>query len=388
MFRSAVFVALGSGLCCPQAFADLCLGARNEVIGSVTIDGSSTNEEWASKRPVAFKLDANGTSGPLFSTCAEDPAADSLVYVAPGASPDRSLYLLFDIPVLKNLAAPTAGQVVLSVHFPIFSGGTTTVNFVAVGDGSYHVDFQQPGGFGLVGAGAFGSSDNEPISHFMFELRVPLSTLPQNTPETLIWTSSSTLGPYPGALLSHFGITLDDLDVAGALATVPAFPIFSVPLAAQSLKKYVLNKLKGFAADLTKQSRKKLSEVTALLAKSLDRDLYRDEGRPHPKRGDKVFRYDKDAISALLDLLGKTALPACVVVALPLPNPPERTACEQLLVAIDGELARRAIDDFAPPGSSISIRANALLLEGDMDWTAGEVEAIDDFRQAWALVTP
>ena len=172
-------------------------------------------------------------------------------------------------------------------------------------------------------------------------------------------------------------------------------------MAAISVTQYVRDILTELRPRLTRNAdRARLGEAIAQVTKALGPALYLDEGHLTRKNGRKVFRFDQDAVRTLRGLLGRLGFTE----SLP-PNPdtiPQCRSnvptdgvinplygCAQLLFGIDREVAGRAVDDYAlSTGFSTTLTwATARLTEGDEDWNAGEIEAIDDYSEAWELVT-
>ena len=396
VFRSAVFGVLGTALFCAQALAQspgVRTGAPPTPPRSIFIDGDSTGQEWAGVRPLAFKLDE--VCGEPFSTVAEDTAADVLVYMTPNAGtafPNGYLNLLFDLPVLTDATLPPAGEALLGVDVPLSNGVITTitrVKFVANASCGQFYSCLLPPVAGLTGRGS--RTVQGGVARFRFELQVPLGVLQFNGNGALL----RAFGPDQreiGSFQTSFDV--DPFQVT----TVSAFA--QVPLAANSVTQYVRDTLSGLRGRLTNMEHAgKLNEAIAKVGKALGPALYVDQGHLVPNHGEKVFRYDREAVAALFQLLRKLNIPASVYPddeLFCLPNDPTAdigapiNGCAAMLFGITRDVAETAVLELesATPGSPAASAARLLLNEGDQaDWTVSNVEAIKDYGQAWDLVT-
>ena len=158
----------------------------------------------------------------------------------------------------------------------------------------------------------------------------------------------------------------------------------SVPLAANSVTQYLRTALWDLRDGLTKRDhRDELSEAIKWVTKAVGPGLYTDEGHLNPVHGSKVFNFDKEAVRTLFELLRRNDLPTAMIAPL--------SSVAESLAGTAHELAYTAIYYSDVPDSLDRSRAITLLQEGETDWTSPhgsqpEIEAFDDFRQAWRLV--
>ncbi len=147
----------------------------------------------------------------------------------------------------------------------------------------------------------------------------------------------------------------------------------------QTVTQNVFGELVALAYTISdKQNRKQLDDAIDRLSKSLKHELWIDPSHPNPKKGEKVFEDQKEAVKKLLDLIKdkKSTVPDA-----PLQGFVDR------LVKADRDLATIAISDAqqeVQPDQKKIAKANAALAEGDAAAVGGKPDkAIDDYKKAW-----
>jgi len=152
-------------------------------------------------------------------------------------------------------------------------------------------------------------------------------------------------------------------------------PVITSP---RDLKQAVLNDLKAMRATVTdKKDIQKLDEAIKHLTKSLDASLWLDDIHLNPKKGQKVFQEEKDAIVKLLELIKdkKSTVDKGKL----------QDFINRLLKA-DRTLASGAINDVVAAGGDAKKikKANEELGKGDQDASKGNfANAIEHYRNAW-----
>lgn len=133
--------------------------------------------------------------------------------------------------------------------------------------------------------------------------------------------------------------------------------------------------LRGTIAD--KGDGYKLDEAAGHLTKSLDPTLWVDGAHINPKRGDRVFNEEKDAVAKLVELIKdkKSTLTASQLAML--------QDFINRLVNADRSLASIAISDAAGGKPKQLQEANRELAKGDILSTSKYADAIEHYRNAW-----
>jgi parallel beta-helix repeat protein len=145
----------------------------------------------------------------------------------------------------------------------------------------------------------------------------------------------------------------------------------------RGIKELVLQDLESLRASVTdKQDGNKLDQAIDHLSKSLAPELWLSETRLDPKRGDKVFQEEKDAVVKLLELMKDKKST--------LYGSPKLQDFINRLVNIDRLLASTAINDAAGGDVKKIDKANDELGKGDAGVADSHfTDAIEHYRNAW-----
>jgi hypothetical protein len=144
------------------------------------------------------------------------------------------------------------------------------------------------------------------------------------------------------------------------------------------MERDVLDRIKLLRQDVTDRSdRKILDDIIEDLSEAVQSPYWVDASHLDPKKGDKVFDEDKQAVHELVRLMreGHSAIPDALL----------QGFIDQLVKATR-LLAETAIGDAVAAGGDPGdiAKANADLAEGNQDASLGRPEkAIDDYGAAW-----
>jgi hypothetical protein len=141
------------------------------------------------------------------------------------------------------------------------------------------------------------------------------------------------------------------------------------PAGPQDVKQAVRASLQSQLPSGNKDTDKRLNDAIDHIDKSLDPKLWADATHPDPKKGDKVFNEEKEAVKALMGIKN--------------PSATVTTAISQL-VAIDRGIAANAIAEAAGGDAKKLADANKELAKGDDEASKGHFDgSIDHYKNAW-----
>lgn len=295
-------------------------------------------------------------------------------------------------------------------------GGPSQVNVV--------FDIDLPGGqtnlpgflIGLEGAVSFGSSPNSPLDHLQAELgvvlRIPVNfgtpggPLPGNginpatgqyDPAPKFWGSGfndptggiglatrALAAPVPLNTFHAASANIVTINPNGSVTVNSGADagVGFVPFAATNARKMALAKIKALRAAATDvRVQRRLDDIIRDVTAAGYGPFYLDGARLAPRGGSHVFEIDEDTLEDLRALIRSV------------PGTPLATAlqtCLDLLVGIDGEFARVAIQDAIAAKKDPKVIAEALsdLVNGDKAAVANKsTSALENYEDAWSDAT-